>query len=71
MVESHLRVVEVGMFIVDYNMGEMFLNFMLEPTIHPNTRVDLSNFFPVGVEVESCQLIGKELLWYLAHHHIL
>ena len=42
-------------------MGEMFLKFMLEPTIHPNTGVDMSKLFPVG-RVESCQLIGKELL---------
>ena len=44
-VESHLRLVEVGTYMADCDVGEMFLNFMLEPRLQLNAWVDLSKIF--------------------------
>ena len=37
---------EAGIFMADCDMGEMFLNFMLESAIRLHTGVDLSKLFP-------------------------
>lgn len=42
---SHLRSAKVGTFMGDCYIGEMFLNFMLDPTIRPNTGVDFTDIF--------------------------
>jgi len=44
--DSHLRAVEARTFMTDCDVGEMFLNFMLEPAIRSHTDVDLSKMFP-------------------------
>lgn len=48
-VESHLRQVTDGTFMSDCDLGEMFLNFMLDETIRPYAGVDLSDLFPEEV----------------------
>ena len=40
--DSHLRAVEEGTFMADYDVGEMFLIFMMNPEIRPYAGVDLS-----------------------------
>ena len=45
-VESHLRAVDPGTFMVDCDLGEMFLNFMLDVNIRPYAGVDLTEIFP-------------------------
>ena len=45
-VDTHLRLVNTRTYLVDYDVGEMFLNFILEPTSCPHTGVDLSKVFP-------------------------
>ena len=44
-VETHLRAVEVGTFMGDCDIGEMFLNFMLDEKIRPHAGVDLSELY--------------------------
>ena len=39
---SHLRSVVAGTFMMDCDMGEMFLNFMLEPDLRPYVGVNLT-----------------------------
>ena len=45
-IDSHLRAVEAGTFMADCDVGEMFLNFMLEPVIRSHAGVDISKLFP-------------------------
>ena len=45
-VESHLRAVDVDTFMADNDIGEMFLNFMLDVELRPFAGVDLSLLFP-------------------------
>ena len=45
-VDCHLKEVEAGTFIVDCDVGEMFLNFMLEPSLKPHAGVDLCSVVP-------------------------
>ena len=47
-VESHLRSVEAGTYMADCDVGEMFLNFMLEPRLRLHAGVDLSKIFLEG-----------------------
>ena len=47
-VDCHLRAVEAGTFMVDFDVGEIFLNFMLEPFLRPHAGVDLSSVFLEG-----------------------
>ena len=42
---SHLWAVEAETYIGDYDVGEMFLNFMLYPVLRPHAGVDLSLLF--------------------------
>jgi hypothetical protein len=44
-IDSHLRAVDVGTFMADCDIGEMFLNFMLDPDIRPFAGVDLTELF--------------------------
>ena len=46
MIDSHLHALEAGTFIADFDVDEMFLNFMLEPPIRSHAGVDISNVFP-------------------------
>ena len=48
----HLRSVVAGMFMTDYDVGEMFLNFMLEPELRPYAGVDLTCLFPEYVSAK-------------------
>ena len=41
-VETHLRAVDAGTYIGDCDIGEMFLNFMLDINIRPYAGVDLT-----------------------------
>ena len=61
-VESYLQVVETGKFMVDCDMSEMFLNFILEPSTPLHSGVDLSKRFPEE---------GVVSRWMLDLHHIL
>jgi hypothetical protein len=45
-VESHLRVVEPGTYMVDVDLGEMFLNFFLDERIRQHAGVDLTKNLP-------------------------
>ena len=45
-VETHLRGVVPGTYMVDCDLGEMFLNFMLDLNIRPYAGVDLTKIFP-------------------------
>jgi len=45
-VDSYLRSVKAGTYIADYGVGEIFLNFALEPEVRPYAGVDLSQVFP-------------------------
>ena len=50
-VETHLHAVDFGTYIMaDNNMGEMFLNFMLDENLRAYTRVDISKLFPDEVD---------------------
>ena len=42
---SHLRSVVAGSFMTDCDVGEMFLNFMLELDLRPYDGVDLTCLF--------------------------
>jgi hypothetical protein len=44
-IDSHLRAVDVGTYMADCDIGEMFLNFMLDPAIRPFAGVDLTELF--------------------------
>ena len=43
--ESYLRLVKARTFMANCDIIEMFLNFMLEPKVHPYAGVDLSQAF--------------------------
>jgi hypothetical protein len=45
-VTSHIRVVEPGTFMADVDIGEMFMNFFLDPLIQLFADVGLTNFYP-------------------------
>ena len=45
-VESHLRAVDPDTYMADNDIGEMFLNFMLDVELRPFAGVDLSSLFP-------------------------
>ena len=45
-VGCHQRVVETRTFMTDCDIKNMFLNFMLEPSLRTYTGVDLSSIFP-------------------------
>ena len=45
-VDCHLRAVEARTFMTDFDVEEIFLNFMLEPFLRPHAGVDLSSVFP-------------------------
>ncbi len=45
-IEQHLRSVELGTFMGDLDIADMFLNFMLHPAVQPYAGVDLTPFFP-------------------------
>jgi hypothetical protein len=44
-VEDHLRAVQPGTFMIDIDLTEMFLNFMLDRSIRAFAGVDLTKFF--------------------------
>ena len=48
-VVSHLRSVVAGTCMVDCNVEEMFINFMLEPKRRPFAEVDLIFLFPTDI----------------------
>ena len=45
-VDLHLRAVEECTYIADCNVGGIFLNFMIEPSLRPHTGVDLTHHSP-------------------------
>lgn len=45
-VESHLCVVEIGAYMVDCDVREMFLKFTLEPRLRLYNSVELTPSFP-------------------------
>ena len=50
---SPLRAVVAGTIMSDCDVGEMFLNFMLEPKLRPYAGVDLTFLFPEEVPAEN------------------
>ena len=44
-IESELRAVSIRTFMCDCDVGEMFLNFMMEPRLRPRTGVDLFELY--------------------------
>ena len=57
-VEMLLRAVEGGTYMANYDIGEMFLNFMLEPRLRPYAGVDLTPSFPEEVTLETYVVHG-------------
>ena len=45
-VESHLRAVDVGTYMGDCDIGDMFLNFMLDKNIRKYAGIDISKLYP-------------------------
>eukprot|EP00978_Attheya_sp_CCMP212_P019105 scaffold53112_cov45-Attheya_sp.AAC.1 len=45
-VHTHLRGVGPDTYMSDVDLGELFLNFILHPTIRPHTGVDFTKYFP-------------------------
>lgn len=45
-VDTLLRLTTAGSYMMDCDVGEMFLNFMLEPSVRPYAAVDLTQVFP-------------------------
>jgi hypothetical protein len=45
-VESHLSMVELGTFMADVDLGEMFLNFFLDDRIRRHAGVNLTKYLP-------------------------
>lgn len=45
-IESHLRSVEIGTWLADEDLGEMFLNFLLDLRLRGYTGVDITIYFP-------------------------
>ncbi|CAB9525841.1 unknown protein [Seminavis robusta] len=43
-IDTHLRAVEVGTHMCDVDIGEMFLNFMMHPSLRPYCGVDLTPY---------------------------
>ena len=57
-VVSHLRSVVAGTFMTDCDVGEMFLNFMLELDLRPYAGVDLTCVFPEDVSANDPVIRG-------------
>ena len=49
-IDNLLRSTMAGSYTTDCGMGEMFLNFMLEPAIQSHIGVDLTQYFPEEAE---------------------
>jgi hypothetical protein len=47
-IQTHLRQVEVGTYMCDLDVGEMFLNFILHADIRALAGVDLTHYAPEG-----------------------
>ena len=45
-VELYFRVVDGGTFMVNYDIGETFLNFIPEPRLRSHAGIELSSSFP-------------------------
>ena len=45
-IESHLRGVEAGTYMADNDVGDMFLNFLLDKNIRAYAGIDISGLFP-------------------------
>jgi hypothetical protein len=43
---THMRSVEPGLFVVDVDIGEMFMNFFLDPQVRRFVGVDFTKFYP-------------------------
>jgi hypothetical protein len=43
---THMRIVKPGTLMVDVDIGEMFLNFFLDPRIRRFSGVDFTKFYP-------------------------
>ena len=55
-IRNHLRAIGPGAFMADVDIGEMFLNFPMHPSIRPYCGVDLTKYFP--------ELVGNgKVLW--------
>ena len=57
-VVSHLRSAVAGTFMTDCDVGEMFLNFMLELDLRPYAGVDLTYVFPEDVSANDSVIRG-------------
>lgn len=52
-IEGHLRFVNVGTFLGDIDVSDMFLNFIMHEKLQEHAGIDLTSFFPE-------ELIGDE-----------
>ena len=57
-VDCHLRAVEARTFMTDFDVEEIFLNFMLEPFLRPHAGVDLISVFLEG-KWKFKRMVGK------------
>jgi len=55
-VESHLRAVDSDTFMADNDVGEMFLNFMMDVRMRPYAGVDLITLFPEELVMDGLTL---------------
>ncbi len=53
-VEQNLQAVEPSTFLGDIDIGEQFLNFMLEERTQKYAGVDLTNYFPEELTSHGC-----------------
>ncbi len=56
-IKTHLRAVEAGTWLADIDLGEMFLNFLLDERLRAYAGVDVSLYFPELLKE------GKETVW--------
>ena len=57
-VVSHYRPVVADIFMTDCDVGEMFLNFMLEPDLRPYAGADLTYFFSEDISAKDPVIRG-------------
>jgi hypothetical protein len=61
-INTHLLAVEEQTFMVDINVREMFLNFVLHEELRSLSGVDLTCYFPWRMELQ-CGKLGSKQLW--------
>jgi hypothetical protein len=60
-IDAHLRSVEPGYYMGDIDIGEMFLNFILDENIQKYAGIDLTPYFPEEVLERGLRLLWERL----------